>query len=108
MTRLLHPIVKEICLDDYKYSKVHVTTGALFDINEVLLALGEQTAPEYEPNMVTGPEPESSAEDLLNAVLHRNGWDGPESYTLTLDDLRASYAVIERYDALLRKAGHTL
>jgi hypothetical protein len=99
MTRLLNPIVKEICLDDYKHEHLHATTGALFDINEVWLALGEQTDAGYSAGMVTGPDPESSGEALLQCVI-----DGD----ITDDELRTSYAVIKRYDELLRSKGYEL
>lgn len=99
MTRRLHPIVKEICLDDYKHEHLHASTGALFDINEVLLALGEQTHPEYRPGMTTGPDEGSTGADLLECV---------QAGELTIDDLRTSIAVIDRYDNLLRKAGYEL
>jgi hypothetical protein len=82
------------------------TTPALFDINEVLLALGEQTHSEYRPGMVTGPEPESTAADLLDALLHRNGWS--DDYTLTVDDLRHAMNVVDRLDNIYRAQGQSL
>jgi hypothetical protein len=99
MSRRLHPIIREVCLWDVDHDYLHSTTGALFDINEVWLALGEQTAHDYRPGMTTGPEPDSAAEMILEAV--QNG-------SITLDDLRTSYAVIDRYDNILRSKGHEL
>ena len=99
MTRKLHPLVKEICMEDYKYAKLHESTSALFDINEVWLALGEQTDSEYRPGMVTGPEEGTSAAELLEYVQ-----DG----TITLNQLQDSYEVINRYDDMLRHHGYEL
>lgn len=99
MNRRLHPIVKEFCLEDWKHEHLHATTGALCDINEVLLALGEQTSPDYRPGCVTGPDPDTSAAWLLDAVNRGE---------VTLEDLEKSYAVIERFDKWLRTRGFTL